>query len=96
VVKWLQAGYCTNTAARQGCHQQSAVLAARESCSFVNAARVDIIGLRVHNWLHRIKVRSVLRGMAVATCCLKKLASATFLPRLFLCKQALIFAKRMD
>ena len=61
-LKALQPCYCTDTPARQSRHQQSAVFAARESCSLVNAARVHIVRLGIHNWLHSVKVRRIFWG----------------------------------
>ena len=61
-LKALQPCYCTNTSARQGCHQQSAVFAARESCSLVNAAWVHVVRLGIHNWLHSVKVWCIFWG----------------------------------
>ena len=95
-LKALQPCYCTNTSARQGCHQQSAVFAARESCSLVNAARVHIVRLGIHNWLHSVKVRRIFWRGAVVVGVLQRLASATFSSRLFLSKQPLIFLNCTD
>ena len=95
-LKALQPCYCTNTSARQGCHQQSAVFAARESCSLVNAAWVHVVRLGIHNWLHSVKVWCIVWGGAVVVGVLKWLASATFPSRPFLSKQPLILLNCTD
>ena len=95
-LKALQPCYCTNTSAWQGCHQQSAVFAARESCSLVNAAWVHCVRLGIHNWLHSVKVWCIFWGGAVVVGVLQRLASATFSSRLFLSKQPLIFLNCTD
>ena len=67
------------------------ILAAGETCSFVNAARVDIVRLGIHHRLHSVKVRDIFWERSVDVAVLKRLASPTFPARLFLSKKPLIF-----
>ena len=81
-----------NTAEGQSRHKQATVFASRQGRSLVNAARVHIIRLWIHDGFHSVKVGCIFCSMPLGR--LFKMASLTFAACPFFSKEPLVFPKR--